>query len=84
MKLQVVLGAVLALSTTAAFAATSDITSTRRADFTQAGTHQFYAHCADGQDRVLREQGRSAKDAQTRLQLEHVGCHFSWQGRIHA
>jgi len=84
MKLQAVLGAVLALSATAAFAATSDITSMRRADFTQAGTHQFYAWCADGQDRVLRQQGASARDARTRLQAGYSGCRLTWQGRIHA
>jgi len=84
MKLQVVLGAVLALSTTAAFAATSDITSVRRADFAQAGTHQFYAWCADGQDRVLRQRGASARDALTHLQADHSGCRLTWQGRIHA
>lgn len=84
MKMQVVLGAVLALSATAALAATSDITSSRRADLTQAGTHQFYAWCADGQDRVLRQEGASARDARTRLQADHAGCRLTWQGRIHA
>lgn len=83
MKMQAVLTA-LALSATAAFASTTDIASSRRAEFSQAGTHQFYAWCANGQDRVLRQKGSSARDAQAQLAASHEGCRLTWQGRIHA
>ena len=82
MKIQAVLTAAFVLFVAPAFAATSDITSHRRADFAAAGTHQFYAWCANGQDRILRQQGASARDAEARLNA--TGCRLSWQGRIKA
>lgn len=84
MKSQILLstGALL-LSVTASMAATSDLASHRRADFYAPGTHQFYAWCADGRDRLVAGAGLSAKDAETRLpQALTGGCRLSWQGRI--
>jgi hypothetical protein len=63
-------------------AATSDITSGRRADFYAAGKHQFYAWCGNGQDRIVRQDGASASDARTRAVSHANGCRLSWQGRI--
>ena len=70
------------LSAAPSLAATSNITSTRRADFYAAGKHQFYAWCADGQDRILRQDGVSAPDAGSKLTQKAAGCRLSWQGRI--
>jgi hypothetical protein len=70
------------LSAAPGMAATSNITSTHRADFYAAGKHQFYAWCADGQDRILRQDGVSAPDAGSKLAQKTAGCHLSWQGRI--
>ena len=72
--------AVLALSAGAALAATSDIASHSRADRFAPGKHQFYAWCANGQDRLVSQEGSSAEDARSRLVIE--GCRLSWQGRI--
>jgi len=70
------------LSAAPCLAATSNITSTHRADFYAAGKHQFYAWCADGQDRILRQDGVSAPDASSKLAQKTAGCRLSWQGRI--
>jgi hypothetical protein len=74
--------AVFALSAAPSIAATSNITSTHRADFYAAGKHQFYAWCADGQDRIVRQDGVSAPDAGSKLAQKTAGCRLSWQGRI--
>jgi len=71
-----------ALLVTPSIAATSNITSTHRADFYAAGKHQFYAWCADGQDRIVRQDGISAPDAGSKLAQKTAGCRLSWQGRI--
>ena len=71
-----------ALFAAPSMAATSNITSTHRADFYAAGKHQFYAWCADGQDRILRQDGVSAPDAGSKLVQKAAGCRLSWQGRI--
>ena len=73
------------LSSQAGLAATSDIASHRRADFYAPGKHQFYAWCADGQDRLVAEKGASANDAEAKLlasQKVAGSCRLSWQGRI--
>jgi hypothetical protein len=79
--------AALVLSASAAMAATSDIASHQRADFYAQGTHQFYAWCADGGDRLVSQDGFSAKNAQAKL-FERMtglaGCQLSWQGRVHS
>lgn len=71
-----------ALLAAPSIAATSNITSTHRADFYAAGKHQFYAWCADGQDRIVRQDGISAPDAGSKLAQKTAGCRLSWQGRI--
>lgn len=73
------------LSGSAAIAATSDITSHRRSDFYAPGKHQFYAWCADGQDRLVAQNGATASDAEGKLlasQKVADSCRLSWQGRI--
>jgi hypothetical protein len=57
--------------------------SSHRIDRYQAGVHQFYAWCA-GHDRLLTQQGASAKDAAAALAAspQATGCRLSWQGRI--
>jgi len=79
--------AALILSGTAALAATSDIASHRRSDFYAPGKHQFYAWCADGQDRLVAQTGLTANDAEGKIfasQKIANSCHLSWQGRIHS
>jgi hypothetical protein len=71
-----------ALWTAPSIAATSNITSTHRADYYAAGKHQFYAWCAGGQDRIVRQDGASASDAGAKLAQKTAGCRLSWQGRI--
>ena len=69
----------------AGIAATSDIASRRRTDFYAPGKHQFYAWCADGQDRLVAQSGDSAKDAEGKLlasQKVAGSCRLAWQGRI--
>ena len=73
------------LSGNAGIAATSDIAGHQRADFYAPGKHQFYAWCADGQDRLVAQSGASAKDAEAKLmtsQMAGSSCRLSWQGRI--
>lgn len=84
MKKAVILAclAASALLTAPAIAATSNITSTHRAHYYAAGKHQFYAWCADGQDRIVRQDGVSAPDAGSKLAQKTAGCRLSWQGRI--
>ena len=86
MKKKIILAAAaLILSGTAGFAATSDVSSHRRADFYASGKHQFYAWCADGQDRLVSQTGTSANDAQAKLMASQKvanSCRLSWQGRI--
>jgi len=86
MKKQIIYAtAALILSGSAALAATSDIASHQRTDFYAPGKHQFYAWCADGQDRLVAQSGESAKDAETKLAQKVAGsCRLSWQGRIHS
>ena len=72
--------ALLALSAGAGSAATSDIASHNRADRFAPGKHQFYAWCADGQDRLIAQDGNSAEEARARLATE--GCRLAWQGLI--
>jgi hypothetical protein len=77
--------AALILSAGAAMATTSDIASHRRTDFYAPGKHQFYAWCADGQDRLVSENGISASDAEAKLaasQKVASSCRLAWQGRI--
>lgn len=76
--------AAVILSCTAGLAATSDISSHRRSDFYAPGKHQFYAWCADGQDRLVAQNGATAKDAEGKLSQSLSGCRLSWQGRIHS
>jgi len=71
----------------AAMADTSDIASHRRADFYAPGKHQFYAWCANGQDRRIAQTGETARDAEaTLLASQKVAstCRLAWQGRIHS
>jgi hypothetical protein len=75
-----VAAALLALSASASWAATSDIASHTRADRFAPGKHQFYAWCANGQDRLVSQDGSSAEDARSKLATD--GCRLSWQGRI--
>ena len=72
--------AVLALSAGTGLAATSDIASHTRADRFAPGKHQFYAWCANGQDRLVSQDGSSAEDARSKLATD--GCRLTWQGRI--
>ena len=75
------------LSGSAALAATSDIASHRRSDFYAPGKHQFYAWCADGQDRLVAQNGATANDAEGKLMASQKvanSCRLSWQGRIHS
>jgi hypothetical protein len=72
--------ALLALSAGAGSAATSDIASHTRADRFAPGKHQFYAWCANGQDRLVAQDGSSAEDARSKLASD--GCRLAWQGRI--
>jgi hypothetical protein len=76
--------AALAFSAGAGMAATSDITSHQRADLYAPGKHQFYAWCADGQDRLVSQNGLSAKDAEGKLLASQnlASCRLAWQGRI--
>jgi hypothetical protein len=75
--------AAVILSGTAGLAATSDIASHRRSDFYAPGKHQFYAWCADGQDRLVAQNGATAKDAELLASQKLSGsCKLSWQGRI--
>ena len=77
--------AALILSAGAAMATTSDIASHRRTDFYAPGKHQFYAWCADGQDRLVSESGISASDAEAKLAASQkvvASCRLAWQGRI--
>jgi len=83
-KLIVSAAAALVLSGSAGLAATSDISSDRRADFYAPGKHQFYAWCTDGRDRRVAQSGLSAKDAEGKLMGSMAGCRLSWQGRIPA
>ena len=79
--------AALILSGTAALAATSDIASHRRSDFYAPGKHQFYAWCADGQDRLVAQTGLTANDAEGKILASQKianSCRLSWQGRIHS
>ena len=76
-----------ALLATASVAATSNITSSHRADFYAPGKHQFYVWCATGQDRIAYQDGDSAMDAQSKLAASanaaiSAGCQLVWQGRI--
>jgi len=73
--------AAAALCATPAFASTTDMVSGRRADYFAAGRHQFYAWCANGQDRILHQVGGSAAQAQGRLAPAAPGCVLRWQGR---
>jgi hypothetical protein len=86
MKIRILLSAaVLVVSTGTAMAATSDISSHRRADFYAPGKHQFYAWCSNGQDRRIAQSGDSARDAEARLlasQKVAESCRLAWQGRI--
>jgi len=85
MKKQIICAAAaLILSGTAAFAATSDIASHRRSDFYAPGKHQFYAWCADGQDRLVAQNGATANEAEGKLLASQSlgGCQLSWRGRI--
>ena len=86
MKIRILLSAaVLVVSTGTAMAATSDISSHRRADFNAPGKHQFYAWCSNGQDRRIAQSGDSARDAEARLlasQKVAESCRLAWQGRI--
>ena len=86
MKIHALLSiAALMLSATAGMAATSDITSHQRADFYAPGKHQFYAWCTGGADRLVAQDGISAKDAEAKLSEKmtaQAGCRLSWQGRI--
>jgi len=86
MKIRILLSAaVLVVSTGTAMAATSDISSHRRADFYAPGKHQFYAWCSNGQDRRIAQSGDSARDAEARLlasQKVEESCRLAWQGRI--
>jgi len=86
MKIRILLSAaVLVVSTGTAMAATSDISSHRRADFYAPGKHQFYAWCSNGQDRRIAQSGDSARDAEARLLASDKlaeGCRLAWQGRI--
>ena len=88
MKNQIICAAAaLILSAGAAMATTSDITSHRRTDFYAPGKHQFYAWCADGQDRLVAQSGISANDAEAKLegsQKVASSCRLAWQGRIHS
>jgi hypothetical protein len=75
--------AALVASSGIAMAATSDISSHRRADFYAPGKHQFYAWCSNGQDRRLAQTGESARDAEAKLAQTVAGsCRLTWQGRI--
>jgi hypothetical protein len=68
-----------------AMAATSDISSHRRADFYAPGKHQFYAWCSNGQDRRVSQTGETARDAEARLLASDKvagSCRLAWQGRI--
>jgi hypothetical protein len=79
--------AALLLSFGTAMADTTDIGTHRRADFYAPGKHQFYAWCANGQDRRVAQTGESARDAEDRLLASHTvsdSCRLSWQGRIHS
>jgi hypothetical protein len=79
--------AILVFSASAGMAATSDIASHQRADFYAPGVHRFYAWCANGQDRLVVQDGISANNAQAKLfekMTGLAGCQLSWQGRIHA
>lgn len=83
MKTNLVAAAVtLSLSASVGWAATSDILSHSRADRFAPGRHQFYAWCANGQDRVVAQEGRSAEDARGQLAASEQGCRLAWQGRI--
>ena len=73
--------AAVVLCAAPAFASTSDMVSSRRADQFAAGRHQFYAWCANGQDRILHQAGASASEAQSRLAQTTPGCVLRWQGR---
>ena len=88
MKIRIVLSTVaLLLSTGAAMADISDIASHRRADFYAPGKHQFYAWCANGQDRRIAQTGETARDAESRLLASEKvasSCRLAWQGRIHS
>ena len=88
MKKQIIFSATaLIFSTGVGMAATSDIASHQRADFYAPGKHQFYAWCADGQDRLVAQSGFSARDAETKLfasQKVANACRLAWQGRIHS
>jgi len=69
-------------SASAGSAATSDIAVHSRADRFAPGKHEFYAWCADGQDRLLAQEGRSAEEASAQLAATEKGCRLAWQGRI--
>ena len=88
MKNQIICtAAALVLSAGAAMATTSDIASHQRTDFYAPGKHQFYAWCADGQDRLVAQSGSSAKDAEAKLEASQgvsTSCRLAWQGRIHS
>ncbi len=86
MKIHALLGAAALLSSvTAGSASTSDIASHLRSDFFAPGKHQFYAWCASGEDRIVSQVGRSAKDAEAKLLANSADlsdCRLSWRGRI--
>ena len=85
MKKQIICtAAALILSAGPGIAATSDIASHQRADFYAPGKHQFYAWCADGQDRLVAQSGFSAGDAEVKLTQKMASCRLAWQGRIHS
>lgn len=83
MKTRLILTAAgLALFATASMAAPSNITSSHRADYYASGKHRFYAWCANGQDRVVYQDGASAPEARARLAGAAGPCQLVWQGRI--
>ena len=82
MKTALILTLSAVLLSSSAMAATSNFASSRRADFYAAGKHQFYAWCANGQDRIIRQDGVSAPDAEIKSAAAAAGCRLSWQGRI--
>lgn len=88
MKITSIVGAAVAgLIIAAGVAVAGNFSSSHRADFFAAGTHQFYVWCAGSHDYLTTETGSSASDAQMKLYDKtkkegRATCWPVWQGRV--